>query len=300
MSDEGPEEMERDLKEYLACFKTDNADTLGGNQPNHRSSLKTTRPEMHKNKDTLNSSGEDSLSENSSLFGTSPPHKKFNLQDINDLQASQTLSESGTISPTTLQGDKGDDNSNSGAVGKLVLSLKELGSTSEDTTPNSNNGDVEDNTTTSSFNINANVFTVDDLLVASDVNTASKSTADVSVVTDKAVDDRELKSYKDDFEEEENKSMIVEESFASSESIKEFVSSSDATETHHSKSSRITQSTNTTISLSPDDGEDSSIGHTEGTQPFSTSQDTIASTESSLSKHEVCNAITILSFVDLI
>ena len=298
MSDEsmkGPVEMERDLKEYLACFKKNasknadrDADTLAGN----RSNPKATPPaktEMHKTKCVLDSSAEDSLSENSSFFGASPPHKKFNLQDINDLQTSQPPSESETISPSTLQGD---DSSESAAIDKLVLSLKELGSTPEDGTLNS---DTMDNTATSSFNIKANVFTVDDLLVASDIDTASKSTADESMVTDKAVDhDDELSSYKDDFENDDDESTIVEESFGSSESIKEFISSSDATGTQHSESSSITQSTNTTTSSSHG-GKGSTISYTEETQSFSASQDTNTSAESSLSRHEVCNANIIFS-----
>ena len=294
MSDESTgesEEMDRDLKEYLACFKTNE-----GKQPKPKGTSPA-KGKVHRkyekvvedpSSQKLNSSTENSLSEDSSLFSTSAPHKRFNLQDISDLQTSHMMSES-DVTPSSA--NKGDDNSVS-AIGKLVLSLKELGSTPEDTALG-NNSDNDD-ATTSSFNINANIFTVDDLVAADDVeSTTSKSTAaaadddDNDKVTDNKSTESEVKSYKDDFEEENT---FVEESFVS-ESIKEDVSSSNTTEIRPSKSDGSVELTGTAVSSSPSVDEDSSISQrTEETQTFQNSSTSHSTTESSLSKHEVCIA----------
>ena len=303
MSDESmgeSEEMDSDLKEYLACFKSN-----AGKQP---SPVKEKMRKKHEkvvgdpSTEKINSSKENSLSEDSSLFSTSP-HKRFNLQDVSDLQTSHTISaESEATPPSTMQ----DDDNSVSAIGKLVLSLKELGNTPEGSVLSSDNSDI-DNASTSSFNINANVFTVDDLVVVDDIeSTASKSTADNDKVTDNksiGVDDSEIRSYKDDFEEEEEDggNTFVEESFVS-ESIKEFVSSSNTTEIRPSKSNGSAESTNATVSSSPDVDEDSTVSQTEETQTFqysSTSQDTNASIETSLSKHEVC-VLTLILVVNLL
>ena len=296
MSDERigeSEEMDRDLKEYLACFKSNE-----GKQPKPKVILPV-KEKVHKDyekvvKDPsskiLNSSKKNSLSEDSSLFSASSPHKRFNLQDVSDLQTSHMISESDVTPPSAKQGD---DNNSVSAIGKLVLSLKELGSTSEDTALNNNS---DSNDPTSSFNINANVFTVEDLVAADNIeSTASKSPADNdNKVTDNIFKStgREAKSYLDDFEEEDGEDTLVEESFVS-ESIKENVSSSNTTEIRPSKSDGSVELTSTAVSSSPDVDEDSSINtnQTEKTQTFhhsSTLQSTSASTESSPSKHEVC------------
>lgn len=285
------EEMDRDLKEYLACFKSNE-----GKQPRPKAASPV-KEKVHKkyekvvedpSSQKLNSSKENSLSEDSSLFSTSSPHKRFNLQDVSDLQTSHVISESDVTPPSAKQGD---DNSVS-AIGKLVLSLKELGGTPEDTALN-NNSDNDD-VTTSSFYINANVFTVDDLVAADDIESAtSKSTAAADDDDDKitynkstGLDEGEVKSYKDDFEE----NTFVEESFVS-ESIKEDVSSSNTTEIRPSESDGGVELTSIAVPSSPDVDKDTSISQTEETQTFqhsNTSQSTNTSTESSLSKHEVC------------
>ena len=300
MSDESMGEMDSDLKEYLACFKSEFKSNVG-KQPK----LKATSPakeKVHKTYENvvedpssqkLNSSKENSLSEDSSLFSTSSPHKRFNLQDVNDLQTSYTISEN----DSTPASSKQDDDNSVSAIGKLVLLLKDLRSTPEDTshTALDSSNSVIDDVTTSSFNINANVFTVDDLVAAGDIeSTGSKSTDEVTenvVFKSSGLDDSEVNSYKDDFEEEEDgENTIVEESFVS-ESIKESISSSNTTEIQPSKSYGNVELTNATVSSSPDVDEDSAVSQTEETHTFqhsSTSQDTNVSIENSLSKHEVC------------
>lgn len=293
------EDMDSDLKEYLACFKSN-----AGRQPKPKTLAKTTSPakEMPKNytkavgsstyKKSLNSSSEaDSLSEDSSLLSTASPHKKFNLKDVNDLQTSHTISEDA----------KQDDDDTASAIGKLVLSLKELGSTPEDMTVSISSNDMDD-VTTSSFNVNANVFTVDDLIAVDDSESTAKSTADKNPVTDNVMtgykstgDNSEVESYKDDFEEEEEEeedgeNTIVEESFVS-ESVKDLVSGS-TTESQPGISNGD-KLTTTSISSSPDIKRDSSVSQTDETHTFQhsrTSENTNTTTENnSLSKHEVCH-----------
>ena len=293
MSDESREEskeMDSDLKEYLACFKSN----TGRRQLPMPKTTSPSKVRMHKSRTktvenlsfekSLTSSEEDSLSEDSLLHSTILPHKKFNLKDINDLETSHTTSEDDVISSPT---GAGQDDDTASAVGKLVLSLKELGSVSEDTPLSIASEDV----TTSSFNVNANVFTVDELAAASD--TGSTPANDKYSVTDNAksigVDDTcsEVTSYKDDFEEEEDENTVVEESLVS-ESIKELISSG-ITEIQPSVS-YSDELTSDTISSSPNVNEDSIVSEREETltsQHSSASKDTNTSTENNPSKHEV-------------
>ena len=287
MSDESreeSEEMDSDLKEYLACFQSN----TGRRELPMSETTSPSKARMHKSRSKtvenlsfqklLTSSEENALSEDSLL-------QKFNLKDVNDLQTSHTISEDDVISPPTGAG-QGDDTIS--AVGKLVLSLKELGSVSEGTPLSIDSEDA----TTSGFNVNANVFTVDELVAAAS-DTGSTPADDKHLVTDNAkstgVDDgSEVTSYKDDFEEEEeDENTVVEESLVS-ESIKELVSGS-ITDIQPSVSNSD-ELTNATISSSPNVNKDSIVSEREETltsQHSSASKDTNTSVENSPSKHEV-------------
>ena len=297
MSDESTKEMDSDLKEYLAYFKGNTGrrqlpttKTSSSKARMYTSQTNNKTVENLSLQKSLTSSEEDSLSKDSS-FLNSTSHKKFNLKDVNDLQTSHTISEVDdvTLSPTNA----GQDDDTASAVGKLVLSLKELGSVSEDTALSIDSEDIN----TSSFNVKANVFTVDELVAASDaesIPTNDKNSVADDVMTDyktTGVDDSEANSYKDDFEEEgDDEDTIVEESIASDESIKELISSS-VTEIQSSSISNSNALTNTNISSSPNVSEDSIVSETEETQTSqhsSTSKDTYNSKEHSPSKHEVC------------
>ena len=300
MSDESTKEMDSDLKEYLAYFKGNTGrrqlptpKTSSSKARMYTSQTNNKTVENLSLQKSLTSSEEDSLSKDSSFLNTTS-HKKFNLKDVNDLQTSHTISE---IDDVTLSPNAGQDDDTASAVGKLVLSLKELGSVSEDTALSIDSEDIN----TSSFNVKANVFTVDELVAASDaesIPTNDKNLVADDVITDyktTGVDDDEANSYKDDFEEEgDDEDTIVEESIASDESIKEVISSS-VTEIQSSSISNSNALTNTNISSSPNVSEDSIVSETEETQTsqhFSTSKDT--SKEHSPSKHEVCCTMLIL------
>lgn len=283
--------MDSDLKEYLACFESDS-----GKQPKPKATSPD-KAKVHKNytKDLSFQYSQNSIENDTGTsledLSTTSPHKKFNLKYVNDLETCHTISKD-VVTPPSAKQDDGDTVS---ATGKLVLSLKDLGtSTSDDTALSISNSDIDD-TTTSSFNVNANVFTVDDLVAVGDSETtASKSTTGKYLVADKTmtdckstgVDDNEVKSYKDDFEEEEDsENTIVEESFVS-ESIEELVTSG-TTASH----ANVSNNDNSTISSSPNVNKDSSISDTEEkqtSQHSSTLEDINTSVENNWSKHEVC------------
>lgn len=296
MSDENEgvsEEMDSELKEYLSYFKNNGAARITKTTSPAKPRIRHTHEKARKNP-SLNSSEDDSLLEDSSLFSTAPPHKKFNLQDVNDLQASDTMkmSENDVTSSSTKRDD---DNDTVSAIGKLVLSLKELGPPSGSPEGAALSNTDIDEVTTNSFNVNANIFTMDDLVADDDtksINSNSIIISDKKIVTEDVgckttgVDDSEVtNNYEDDFEEEDKESENTE-SFVNG-SIKELVSSK-TTENIVFKSD---ESADATISLSCDSDKDSSISWTEDKQSFehsSTPQDTNISIESSLSKHEVC------------
>jgi len=283
MSDVSIGEMDSDLKEYLAYFKNNDSEK----EPKR----KKISAKMHQKYEKLsvnlssqsspNSSRDEYLSEGSSLLAGSLD--KFNLQDVNDLQASYTISENDATLLTVKEDSNNDDKAS--AIGKLILSL----GTSEDTI----NSDMDDENTISSFNIKANIFTVDDLATEDGDDSITKSVSDENVSTGHKITHvyrSEPTTYKDDFEEEEDSHNAIQEESFVNETVEDVVSVNTQTVNQPS----MTTSDELTIAniSSCDVDKHRNVSQTEETQTFyqsSTSQDTDTSVENSLSMHEVCH-----------
>ena len=262
MFDEGLEEsdeMDNELEEYLSLFKN----TSETKVKRTSSSTGRIKPKVHQ-KSLPQLKSKPSFSLKNKMVSCSDESLTSSLQQNLKIYNLQELS-------STISSVQPEDNSirpsedTSSAMGNLVLTLKDLAPS--EATLNKSKSDTEEDTTFESFNIKANIFTVEDLVVSEhsyNVRSVSSEVVDEcidkSAVSEKLVEDgvkfdtechdkpiyrddfEDITTYKDDFEQiEYNDDFEDEDSQKDKESSDESVDerieeegqvSNDATEDH--------------------------------------------------------------------